>query len=70
MKMFSLNTLNLQNEMNNMEKKKYIQPSVAATKLDSDINLVLMSPTGENTCWDEASQSYITCFINPLKRFK
>jgi hypothetical protein len=65
-----MNTLNSQNEMNNMEKKIYSHPTIVETRLDCEINLVLMSTPTEGTCFDEATQSYYTCLINPTKFLK
>ena len=73
--MFSLNTLNSQNEMNNMEKKIYSRPTISETKLDSEINLVLMSGGGATEggapCEDEFGNT-VPCpgFINPFKWLK
>ena len=75
--MFSMNTLNLQNEMNNMEKKIYLRPTISDTRLDSEINLVLMSNPSTNTPFgmgmDESNQTDgtgISQFMNPLKWFR
>ena len=78
MKMFSMNTLNSQIEMNIMEKKIYTCPSITETRLDSEINLVLMSPvnppptTGGMTLdgTNETDGSGISQFMNPLKWFR
>jgi hypothetical protein len=69
-------TLNLQIEMRTMEKKNYSRPRISMTSLDSDINLVLMSPPvgpsggmaldGTN----ETDGSGISQFMNPLKWFR
>jgi hypothetical protein len=56
--------------MNNMEKKIYSHPTIVETRLDCEINLVLMSTPTEGTCFDEATQSYYTCLINPTKFLK
>ena len=76
--MFSLNTLNSQNEMNNMEKKIYSRPTISQTRLDSEINLVLMSgpmcEPGVNCMGldqsNETDGSGISQFMNPLKWFR
>ena len=77
MKIISLNTFNLQHKMNNMEKKIYSRPTISETKLDSEINLVLMSPTtygnGQFMGVEESNQtdgSGISQFMNPLKWFR
>lgn len=78
MKMFSLNTLNSQNEMNNMEKKIYSRPTISETRLDSEINLVLMSPGSESgACYDNSVPPVqINCttglplFLDPFKWLK
>ncbi len=72
--MFSFNTLNSQNEMNNMEKKIYSRPTISETKLDSEINLVLMSGGATESgapCEDEFG-NIVPCpgFINPFKWFR
>ena len=64
--------------MNNMEKKIYSRPTISETKLDSEINLVLMSsPTtygnGQFMGVEESNQtdgSGISQFMNPLKWFR
>ena len=70
------NTLSLQNKMITMEKKSYTRPTVSETKLDSDINLVLMSgPPASNLGMsldqsNETDGNQISQFINPLKWFR
>jgi hypothetical protein len=62
--------------MNIMEKKIYTCPSITETRLDSEINLVLMSPgtpppggmTLDGT--NETDGSGIFQFMNPLKWFR
>ena len=64
-----------------MEKKIYSRPTISETKLDNEINLVLMSgtpPSGggmpapgmglDNT--NETDGSGISQFMNPLKWFR
>ena len=71
-----MNTLNSLHEMNNMEKKIYSRPIISETKLDSEINLVLMSPGTpppgglmlDNT--NETDGTGISQFMNPLKWFR
>jgi hypothetical protein len=61
-----------------MEKKIYSRPTISETKLDSEINLVLMSsPTtygnGQFMGVEESNQtdgSGISQFMNPLKWFR
>ena len=54
-----------------MEKKKYNKPRVNTTKLDSVINLVMMSCIDENDPDCEPTvPAYPTEFLNPLKWFK
>ena len=77
-----MNTLNSQNEMNNMEKKLYSRPTIAETKLDSDINLVMesivdsvdtSSTGGIGMGMDETNETngdQISQFMNPLKWFR
>jgi len=75
--MFTLNTLNSHNEMNSMEKKIYSRPTISETRLDSEINLVLMSP-GEPGCPgcmqteqdNQTDGTGISQFMNPLKWFR
>jgi len=75
--MFSLNTLNSHNEMNNMEKKIYSRPAIYQTRLDSEINLVLMSPPSNGPTGsmgmdgtNETDGTGISQFMNPLKWFR
>ena len=77
--MFSLNTLNSQNEMNNMEKKKYSRPTISETRLDSEINVLMVSnptnpPGGSGGMTldgtNETDGSGISQFMNPLKWFR
>lgn len=62
--------------MNNMEKKIYSRPTISQTRLDSEINLVLMSgPTPPFTGMtldgtNETDGSEISQFMNPLKWFR
>ena len=67
--------------MNNMEKKIYSRPTISETRLDSEINLVLMSIGGSvNTGstnvgmgLDESNETngdQISQFMNPLKWFR
>ena len=51
-----------------MEKKKYNKPEITNTRLDSSINLVLMSP--EPDVGDPDVEGYPGDFINPLNWFK
>ena len=71
--MFSLNTLNSQNEMNNMEKKIYSRPTISLTRLDSDINVLLVSDPIVESQMLETNQTDgtdISQFMNPLKWFR
>ena len=77
--MFDKNTLNSLNEMNIMDKKAYHRPTISETKLDSEINLVLMSiggnvqnePSGMTLDQsNETNGDIISQFMNPLKWFK
>ena len=77
--MFSLNTLNSQNEMNIMEKKIYSRPIISETRLDSEINLVMTSAIGGTNPpnifmgIDESNETngdQISQFMNPLKWFR
>ena len=75
--MFSLNTLNSQNEMNNMEKKIYSRPTISETRLDSEINVLMVSnpanPPASGMMMDgtnETDGSGISQFMNPLKWFR
>lgn len=77
MKIFKINALNSPNDTNLMEKKTYSRPTISETKLDSEINLVLMSPStygnGQFMGVDESNQtdgSGISQFMNPLKWFR
>jgi hypothetical protein len=64
--------------MKTMEKKIYSRPIISETKLDSEINLVLMSPgsppptTGGMSLdgTNETDGSGISQFMNPLKWFR
>ena len=77
--MFDKNTLNSLNEMNTMDKKSYHRPTISETKLDAEINLVLMSiggnvqnePSGMTLDQsNETNGDIISQFMNPLKWFK
>jgi hypothetical protein len=72
-----MNRLSLQNEMNKMEKKIYSAPTISETRLDSEINLVLMSDPSTNTVFgmgmdetNETDGTGISQFMNPLKWFR
>lgn len=75
--MFDKNTLNSLNEMNTMDKKSYHRPTISETKLDAEINLVLMSlgniQTEPSMTLDQSNETngdIISQFMNPLKWFK
>ena len=75
--MFDKNTLNSLNEMNTMDKKAYHRPTISETKLDAEINLVLMSlgniQTEPSMTLDQSNETngdIISQFMNPLKWFK
>ena len=73
--MFTLNTLNSRNQMNNMEKKVYNSPLVTEIKLDSMINVLLVSvqPPVSGMTLEETNEtdgSGISQFMNPLKWFR
>jgi hypothetical protein len=79
--MFSLNTLNSPNEMNNMKKKIYSCPKIFLTNLDSEINILLCSvPANCTGLGDESGMGLdgtnetdglgISQFMNPLKWFR
>ena len=58
-----------------MEKRTYTRPTISETKLDVDINLVLMSPPAQflGMTVDESNETdgdQISQFINPLKWFR
>ena len=77
-------TLNLHIEIKTMEKKIYSRPTISETRLDSEINLVLMScvqgdpgcsPTFPNFGMgldgtNETDGNGISQFMNPLKWFR
>lgn len=67
MKMFTLNTINSQNEINNMEKKLYSRPTISETKLDNEINVLLCSV---QPCDPVDVISEEPSFMNPFKWFK
>lgn len=64
--------------MNNMEKKLYSRPTISETRLDSDINLVLMSIDGfvdgePSMILDQSNETngdIVSQFMNPLKWFR
>lgn len=62
--------------MSVMNKKVYSTPLIIETKLDSEINLVLMSPPVTPTPGmtldqsNETNGDLISQFMNPLKWFK
>lgn len=65
--------------MNNMEKKLYSRPTISETRLDSEINLVLMSPGGNvqnepsGMTLDQSNETngdIVSQFMNPLKWFR
>ena len=63
--------------MNTMDKKSYHRPTISETKLDAEINLVLMSlgniQTEPSMTLDQSNETngdIISQFMNPLKWFK
>jgi len=67
-------TLNLHIEMKTMEKKIYSLPTISIIKLDSEINVLLISPTGDpGMTLDQSNETDgtgISQFMNPLKWFR
>jgi hypothetical protein len=57
-----------------MEKKIYLAPKISETKLDSEINLVLMSDAPNDPMMmiesNQTDGTDISQFMNPLKWFK
>ena len=69
-----MNRLNLQNEINKMEKKIYSRPAISETKIDSEI--ILMQSSGADFTGmgldqtNETDGTGISQFMNPLKWFR
>ena len=60
--------------MNNMEKKIYSRPTISETILDSEINVLLVSPPADPQMnldqSNETDGTGISQFMNPLKWFR